>query len=221
MKLTWKSFEDFSAITVDKGMVEDHLPTAVMAGLKRIRKQFIHSQFDPKETERIRLNAQEQYRQMAEALRRDGRVNGYTKRVKDYAQEGEEFENQTNQEQNVPTLQKRELGINLQPQSLSVVATLEDPSYYSSEKDAQGDTGKNAEPPTTFRNGTSTSAGAVAKMFVQNLQKSSVQRPPSGGIATQQQSGEVALEMERRGSTAPEELSKITSLSPAPTSHLV
>lgn len=219
MKLTWKSFEDFSAIAVDKGMVEDHLPTAVMAGLKRIKKQFIHSQFDPKETERVRLNAQEQYRQMAEALRREGRVNGYT--VKDYAKKREEFKNQKNQELNISESQKGDLGVDSPPNSVSVAVTLEDASYYSSEKDTQVDTGKNADPPTTVKNGTSTSAGAVAKMFVQSLQKASVQRPLSGGTPAQQQFGEVVLEMEPHSSSTHKEPSKITSLPQTSTSHLV
>lgn len=70
MKLTWKSFEDLSTITVDKGMVEDHLPTAVMAGLRRIKKQFIGCHYDPKETERIRTDAHLEYRQRATARRR-------------------------------------------------------------------------------------------------------------------------------------------------------
>ena len=63
MKLTWKSFEDLSTISVDKGMVEDHLPTAVMAGLKRIKEQFVGHHYDPKETERIRIDAHDKYRQ--------------------------------------------------------------------------------------------------------------------------------------------------------------
>ncbi|CAI8058329.1 Diacylglycerol lipase-alpha [Geodia barretti] len=70
MKLTWKSFEDLSTISVDKGMVEDHLPTSVMAGLKRIKVQYIGHRYDPKETERIRIDAHEKYRQRATALRR-------------------------------------------------------------------------------------------------------------------------------------------------------
>ena len=70
MKLTWKSFEDFSAIAVDKGMVDDHLPTAVMAGLRRIKRQFIGCRYDPKETERIRLDASEEYREKMAAARR-------------------------------------------------------------------------------------------------------------------------------------------------------
>ena len=71
MKLTWKSFEDLSTITVDKGMVEDHLPTAVMAGLRRIKKQFIgRRRYDPKETERVRIDAHQEYRQRATARRR-------------------------------------------------------------------------------------------------------------------------------------------------------
>ena len=70
MKLTWKSFEDLSTITVDKGMVEDHLPTAVMAGLRRIKKQFIGRHYDPKETERIRNDVHQEYRQRATARRR-------------------------------------------------------------------------------------------------------------------------------------------------------
>ena len=70
MKLTWKSFEDFSAIAVDKGMVEDHLPTAVMAGLKKINRQFIQSgRYDPKETERIRIDAREAYTQKVAVTR--------------------------------------------------------------------------------------------------------------------------------------------------------
>ena len=56
--------EDFSTIAVDKGMVEDHLPTAVMSGLKTINKQFIQSgRYDPKETERVRIDAREAYTQ--------------------------------------------------------------------------------------------------------------------------------------------------------------
>ena len=76
MKLTWKSFEDFSAIEVDKGMVEDHLPTAVMAGLKQINRQFIGAgRYDPNETERIRMEAKEQYQQKMTAIRRGESVD--------------------------------------------------------------------------------------------------------------------------------------------------
>ena len=70
MKLTWKSFEDFSAIVVDQGMVDDHLPTAVTAGLRRIKKQFVARRYDPKETERIRIDASEAYQQKMAAVRR-------------------------------------------------------------------------------------------------------------------------------------------------------
>jgi sn1-specific diacylglycerol lipase len=76
MKLTWKGFEDLSTISVDKGMVEDHLPTAVMAGLKRIKEQFVGHHYDPKETERIRIDAHDKYRQRATALRRRNNFAG-------------------------------------------------------------------------------------------------------------------------------------------------
>ena len=69
MKLTWKSFEDMSTIVVDKGMMEDHLPTAVTVGLQRITKQFIGRRYDPKETERIRINAYQEYLQRVTDLK--------------------------------------------------------------------------------------------------------------------------------------------------------
>ena len=222
MKLTWKSFEDFSAIAVDKGMVEDHLPTAVMAGLKRIRRQFIHSQFDTKETERIRMNTQEKYRQMVEALRRDERVNGHSERVKDYTQRGGDVENQRKR------VHKGGLGMDTNPNSVTVAVTLEEASYYGSEDDTQVDDGRNADPPTTNtdvndKTSTSNSAAAVAKMFVKTLQKSSVQTSTSTTTtAAQQKSGEIALEMEAQSSSpTSEELTVITSLPQTSLSHLV
>ena len=78
MKLTWKSFEDFSSIAVDKGMVEDHLPMAVVAGLRRIKKQFIGQRYDPKETERIRIDASNEYRQREACIRREESFNENT-----------------------------------------------------------------------------------------------------------------------------------------------
>ena len=77
MKLTWKSFEDFGVIAVDKGMVEDHLPTGVMAGLKRIRAQHISRVFDPKETERVRIDARERYQARASRLRGGESLGSY------------------------------------------------------------------------------------------------------------------------------------------------
>jgi len=61
MKATWKSFEDFSTLIVDKGLVEDHLPTEVMAALKRCHKQYMRDQYDPAEIKKIRERRQKEY----------------------------------------------------------------------------------------------------------------------------------------------------------------
>ena len=61
MKATWKSFEDFSTLIVDKGLVEDHLPTEVMAALKRCHKQYVHGRYDPAEIKTIWERRQEDY----------------------------------------------------------------------------------------------------------------------------------------------------------------
>lgn len=69
MKATWKSFEDFSTLIVDKGIVEDHLPTEVMAALKRCHKQYVRGQYDPAEIKKIRERRQEEYSQKMYAER--------------------------------------------------------------------------------------------------------------------------------------------------------
>ena len=61
MKATWKSFEDFSTLIVDKGLLEDHLPTEVMTALKRCHKQYVRGRYDPAEIKKIQERRQEEY----------------------------------------------------------------------------------------------------------------------------------------------------------------
>ena len=49
MKATWKSFEDFSTLIVDKGIVEDHLPTEVLGALKLCHRQHINGRYNVSE----------------------------------------------------------------------------------------------------------------------------------------------------------------------------
>ena len=54
MKVTWKSFEDFSTLIVDKGIVEDHLPTEVLGALKLCHRQHIDGRYNASEMTTIR-----------------------------------------------------------------------------------------------------------------------------------------------------------------------
>ena len=92
MKLTWKSFEDFRVIVVDRGMVEDHLPTAVYANLQRVKKQFIHCKYNPEETEEIRKQAQEDYRRRMVARRKGEVVDGDSEGSNNWKERVEAFE---------------------------------------------------------------------------------------------------------------------------------
>lgn len=91
MKATWKSFEDFSTLIVDKGIVEDHLPTEVMAALKRCHKQYVHGQYDPAEIKKIRESRQEEYAKKMYAEREESSVarggKSWLERVKAFDQE--------------------------------------------------------------------------------------------------------------------------------------
>ena len=127
MKFTWKSFEDFSTIAVDKGMVEDHLPTAVMAGLKTINKQFIQSgRYDPKETERVRIDAREAYTQkIAVTRQRDldcvdyGSVNVGTNNWNQRVEAMNTLENHTNTYEKNGTLEMQS-GSNIVEASVTI-----------------------------------------------------------------------------------------------------
>ena len=180
MKLTWKSFEDFSTITVDKGMVEDHLPTAVFAGLKRIKRQYIYRNYDPEETEAIRDKVRNEYRQRAAMNRGGESLYSGSDEVDTWKQRVSMFEDlETRESRNGVESQKQSLAVDSgTPHSISVAVTLEDTRFYSS-----GDNGRAAE------NGnmqTSTSevknddvtletstAATIASKFVQTLTQTS------------------------------------------------
>lgn len=203
MKLTWKSFEDFSAIAVDKGMVEDHLPTSVLSGLKHIRRQYIHRHYDPKETERIRIDTRKTYQEKMEAKRKEDAslsaddVILRQPSVENGATRGE-LQNVNSQDKN------GDIDSSRMPHSVTVAVTLEDDNYYRTDngtEDRNGSSngavngGRTVGVSTRDRNGdavngVSTSATAAASMFVQALTKTSVSH------VSKQGPNDVKLEME-------------------------
>lgn len=189
MKLTWKSFEDFSAIAVDKGMVEDHLPTSVLSSLKHIKRQYIHRQYDPKETERIRIDARKRYQEKMADKRKEDSVAGDARWRQPSVEEVEtrEFQNVISQDKN------GDIDSTRTPRSVTVAVTLEDPDYYRRDNGTEERNGRTND----AVNGNETLGGsttaAAANMFVQALTKTS---------ASQQGPNDVKLEMEPLPETA-------------------
>lgn len=193
MKLTWKSFEDFSAIAVDKGMVEDHLPTSVLASLKHIRRQYIHRHYDPNETERIQIDARKRYQEkMADKRKEDASRSAYDVKWKQQSVEEVEVRKLRN-----VNLQDKDIDSSRQPHSVTVAVTLEDADYYKTDngvEDRNGPTNDAVNGKETV--GGSATATAAANMFVQAIAKTSV-----SGVS-EQGSNDVKLEIEPSPKTA-------------------
>ncbi len=68
MHVSWVSSEDLCVILVDRGIVEDHLPTSVLGAMKRCNGSFIQGTYDPAKTRQRRKELLEQF----SARRRSG-----------------------------------------------------------------------------------------------------------------------------------------------------
>ena len=189
-------------------MVEDHLPTAIMAGLKRIRKQFIGRQYDPKETERIQMDQQEKYQQWAFARRRglsitSGSYDGDTISptspcyMQDREQKVRGFEALENQHSMSQSgTHSRETS----PHTVDVAVTLEE-NYEKHRGDVSNCTSPNSphENPNNVPSSTTVSATATAKLFLKSLAQ--IKSTPPTRTSPEPRMNGVTLEMD----TSPEQ----------------
>ena len=61
MKVSWVSSEDLCVILVDRGIVEDHLPTSVLEAMNHCVKHFLRGKYDPTETDQRRKDLFDQF----------------------------------------------------------------------------------------------------------------------------------------------------------------